>query len=161
MGGRGLVRAAAGATTGAFYGAVMLLAFWLLQVGDTPPPGESGYLPLTAFTFLLYVCIVGSVAAITAVAGLILGALGGLALAPLVARVRQRPGVLAAAVWAVLAGGGVALLRDFALPGTLTELERVLLFAVLPTALAGGAGARHVLRAARGRVAEIRSPTAA
>lgn len=97
----------------------------------------------------LWLVLAPTVALVAGLPGLVLGALMGAALSPLVVRARARPGPLAVAVAVVLTGGGALLLCDLDLPGTLTDLERRTLLAVLPSALGGAAAAWQVLRAAR------------
>lgn len=140
--------AARGAAAAAVYGAVLLLAIWLLEAGDPPLPGESGYGPVSPGLFALWAAVAPAVALAAGCVGLVLGALAGAALSPLVVQLREQPGPLAAAVGAVVAGVGSWLLRDLDLGGTLTDAERPLLLAVLPSCLGGAAASWHVLRAA-------------
>lgn len=109
--------AARGASAAALYGAVLLPALWLLEAGDPPPPGESGYLPVGPTLLLVFLVTVPTVAVIAGTVGSVLGALIGGLLSPLVVRQRERPGPLAAAVGAVLVAGGSWLLRDLDLAG--------------------------------------------
>lgn len=150
--------AARGALAAAVYGPVLLLAMWLLEAGDPLPPGESGYAPVSPGLVALWAVLVPSVALAAGCVGLVLGALSGAALSPLVVRLREQAGPLAAAVGVAVTAAGSWLLRDLNVGGTLTEVERVLLLAVLPSSLGGAAASWHVLRAAgaaRGQGADL------
>lgn len=140
---------ARGAVTAALYAVLLVLSLVALESADAVPPGgEDNYMALSPESLLLYVLVTINIAAIAGVVGLVLGALLGLALTPLVRVMGARPRPLAVTVLVVLAAGGVALLRDVDLGSTLTRVEQVVLHAVLPSVLAGAAAAWHVLRAA-------------
>ena len=127
-----------------------MLSLIVLEAGDpVPPGGEDNYMPLTSGSFFVHALVVLNVAGIASVVRLVLGALFGLLLAPLVRAMRARPRALAATVFIVVVSGGLPLLRDVDLGSTLTRVEQVVLHAVLPSAMAGAGAVWHVLRAAR------------